>query len=114
MRMAPPVPPHPPAVIFASGSPDAGLDAAKKLGATAVKYPGPASECEAEPANNGFNSGIRVGIIARETEDEAWEVAEQRFPEDRKGELTHQLAMKVSDSLWHKQLSETANRTRPA
>src|SRR5438094_2164321 len=114
LRMTPPLPPELLPEIFVSGSSDAGLDAAKKLGATAVKYPRPASECEAEPANNGFNSGIRVGIIARETEDEAWEVAEQRFPEDRKGELTHQLAMKVSDSLWHKQLSETANRTRPA
>lgn len=97
---------------FVSGSSDSGLEAAKKLAATAVKYPRPASECEAEPANNGFKSGIRVGIIARENEDEAWEIAEQRFPEDRKGELTHQLAMKVSDSLWHKQLSDTANKTR--
>jgi alkanesulfonate monooxygenase len=97
---------------FVSGSSDSGLDAAKKLGATAVRYPRPASECEAEPANNDFKSGIRVGIIARENEDQAWEIAEQRFPEDRKGELTHQLAMKVSDSLWHKQLSDTANKTR--
>src|SRR6185503_6910978 len=34
-----------------------------------------------------------------------------RFPEDRKGQLTHQLAMKVSDSVWHKQLSELARAT---
>lgn len=112
LRMIPALPPELFPEIFVSGSSDAGLDAARKLGATAVKYPRPARECEAEPANNGVKSGIRVGIIARETEDEAWDVAEQRFPEDRKGELTHQLAMKVSDSLWHKQLSETANKTR--
>ncbi|MGB8522363.1 MAG: hypothetical protein WCD43_05320, partial [Candidatus Acidiferrales bacterium] len=43
-------------------------------------------------------------------EDHAWDVAEERFPEDRKGEVTHQLAMKISDSTWHKQLSETARR----
>lgn len=112
LRMTPPLPPELLPEIFISGSSEAGLDAAKKLGATAVKYPRPSSECEAEPANNGHKSGIRVGIIARETEDEAWEIAEQRFPEDRKGELTHQLAMRVSDSLWHRQLSETANKTR--
>lgn len=112
LRMIPPLPSELLPEIFVSGSSEAGLDAARKLGATAVKYPRPASECEAEPANNGFKSGIRVGIITRETEDEAWEIAEQRFPEDRKGELTHQLAMKVSDSLWHKQLSDTANKTR--
>jgi alkanesulfonate monooxygenase len=112
LRMTPSLPAELFPETFVSGSSDAGLDAARKLGATAVKYPRPASECEAEPANSDFKSGIRVGIIARETEDEAWEVAEQRFPEDRKGELTHQLAMKVSDSLWHKQLSDTANKTR--
>jgi len=39
---------------------------------------------------------------------EAWRVAHKRFPEDRKGQLTHQLAMTVSDSSWHHQLSETA------
>lgn len=112
LRMIPPLPSELLPEIFVSGSSEAGLDAAKKLGATAVKYPRPASECEAEPANKGFKSGIRVGIIARETEDEAWEIAEQRFPEDRKGELTHQLAMKVSDSLWHQQLSDIADKTR--
>lgn len=112
LRMIPPLPGELLPEIFVSGSSDAGLDAAKRLGATAVKYPRPATECVAEPANNGLKSGIRVGIIARETEDQAWEIAEQRFPEDRKGELTHQLAMKVSDSLWHKQLSDTAGRTR--
>jgi len=37
---------------------------------------------------------------------EAWSIARARFPEDRKGQLTHQLAMKVSDSSWHRQLSE--------
>ena len=112
LRMTPPLPTELFPETFVSGSSEAGLDAAKKLSATAVKYPRPASECEAEPANNGLKSGIRVGIIARDNEDEAWEIAEQRFPEDRKGELTHQLAMKVSDSLWHKQLSDTANKTR--
>ncbi len=112
LRMTPPLPPELFPETFVSGSSEAGLDAAKKLGATAVKYPRPPSECEAEPASNILKSGIRVGILARENEDEAWEVAEERFPEDRKGELTHQLAMRVSDSLWHKQLSETANKTR--
>jgi alkanesulfonate monooxygenase len=112
LKMIPPLPPELLPEIFVSGSSEAGLEAAKQLGATAVKYPKPASECEAESAVDGFKSGIRVGIIARETEDEAWEIAEGRFPEDRKGELTHQLAMKVSDSIWHKQLSDTANKTR--
>ena len=36
-------------------------------------------------------------------------MARARFPEDRKGQLTHQLAMRVSDSHWHRQLSELGN-----
>jgi alkanesulfonate monooxygenase len=52
-----------------------------------------------------------VGIIARSDEDEAWKVAFERFPEDRKGQLTHQLAMKVSDSAWHKRLSEIGSQS---
>jgi alkanesulfonate monooxygenase len=32
-------------------------------------------------------------------------VARARFPGDRKGQLTRQLAEKVSDSVWHKQMA---------
>jgi alkanesulfonate monooxygenase len=98
--------------IFISGSSDAGLESAKALKATAVKYPKPAKECEAEAPLDNIDSGVRVGIITRRDEAEAWEIAEQRFPEDRKGQITHQLAMKVSDSSWHQQLSETAKHTK--
>jgi len=91
--------------IFVSASSEAGLAAARTLGATAVKYPKPAGE-EEIPADAGIAFGIRVGIIARASDDEAWGVARARFPEDRRGQVTHQLAMKTSDSVWHKQLSE--------
>jgi alkanesulfonate monooxygenase len=112
LKMTPPLPAELFPGIFISGSSDAGLASAKALKATAVKYPKPAKECEAEPPLDGVDSGVRVGIIARRNESEAWEVAEQRFPEDRKGQITHQLAMKVSDSLWHQQLSQTAQHTK--
>jgi alkanesulfonate monooxygenase len=111
LKMTPPLSPELFPGIFISGSSDAGLAAAKALKATAVKYPKPAKECEAEASLDGIDSGVRVGIIARADESEAWETAEQRFPEDRKGQITHQLAMKVSDSSWHQQLSQTAKHT---
>ena len=60
---------------------------------------------------NYDQAGIRVGIIARPTSAEAWSVAIERFPGDRKGQLAHQLAMRMSDSVWHKQLSEMAQAT---
>lgn len=112
LRMTPPLPPHLFPGIFVSGSSEAGVAAAKAMGATAIRYPKPAKEYESELPPSEMESGIRVGIIARETADEAWAIALQRFPEDRKGQLTHALAMKVSDSSWHKQLSELADETR--
>lgn len=91
--------------VFVSGSSDAGLAAARAIHAVAIRYPKPASE-EVARLDAGVSCGIRVGIIARRDEREAWAIARSRFPEDRKGQLTRQLATKVSDSLWHKQLSE--------
>lgn len=91
--------------LMISGSSPAGLAAARAIQATAVKYPKPPGE-EVDQRGDTVDSGVRVGIIAREDPDEAWRVALERFPEDRKGQITHKLAMKVSDSQWHKQLSE--------
>jgi alkanesulfonate monooxygenase len=106
LRMIPSLPPELFPGILVSGSSEAGLAAAKAIGATAVKYPKPPGEYETDPPDENLNSGVRVGIIARHDEDEAWHIAHERFPEDRKGEVAHQMAMKVSDSVWHKQLSE--------
>jgi alkanesulfonate monooxygenase len=109
LKLTPPLPPDLFPGIFVSGSSDAGLAAAKVIGATAVKYPKAPGE-EVAP-DEGVGAGVRVGIIAREDGEEAWRIARERFPEDRRGQLTHQLAMKVSDSVWHGQLSELADAT---
>ena len=105
LKMTPPLPEELYPGILISGSSDAGLAAAREIGATAVKYPKPPGE-EVDQRGDVIDSGVRVGIIARENSDEAWRVGRERFPEDRKGQITHKLAMKVSDSQWHKQLSE--------
>jgi alkanesulfonate monooxygenase len=106
LRMIPSLPPELFPGILVSGSSEAGLAAAKAIGATAVKYPKPPGEYENDPPDENLNSGVRVGIITRDDEVEAWRIAHERFPEDRNGEVAHQMAMKVSDSVWHKQLSE--------
>jgi alkanesulfonate monooxygenase len=92
--------------VLVSGSSEAGMDAARQLKGTAVEYPKPPAEYASVPAANIASRGIRIGIIARPEDAEAWSVAHDRYPEDRRGQLTHQLAMKVSDSSWHRQLSE--------
>jgi alkanesulfonate monooxygenase len=97
--------------ILMSGSSEASLAAAEKLGATAIKYPKSPTEDQGVVRETKIDSGVRTGIIVRETEEEAWRVAHQRFPDDRKGQIAHELAMKTSDSVWHKQLSEFAHFT---
>jgi alkanesulfonate monooxygenase len=108
LRMIPPLAPELAPEILVSGSSPAGLAAAQALGATAVKYPQPAEQ-EPDCHQAAVKAGVRVGIIARKSEEEAWQTAQERFPGDRKGQITHQLAMKTSDSSWHKQLSQMAS-----
>lgn len=109
LKMAPPLAPELFPGIMISGSSDAGLAAAREIGATAIKYPKPAGE-EQSLAGEVVPCGVRVGIVAREHADDAWRVARERFPEDRKGQIMHNLAMKVSDSKWHQQLTELGQR----
>lgn len=112
LKLTPPIPdelrPH----FFVSGSSDAGLSAARAIAATAVKYPGRSDE-DAGTLGESIDRGIRVGIIARERSEEAWAVAHARFPPDRKGQIAHSMAMTVSDSKWHEQLSAMGQRSKP-
>ena len=112
LRLTPSLPEHLQPGWLISGSSPAGRAAATAIGAIAIEYPTPPDETrnvETVPAGHG----IRVGIIARDSADEAWRVAHDRFPEDRRGRLSHALAMKTSDSAWHRTLSELA-RENPA
>ena len=92
--------------VLMSGSSEAGMAAAMQTGAIAVQYPEPPGHYEGAPAPESTPRGVRIGIITRPREDDAWEVALARFPDDRMGQLTRQLATKVSDSSWHQRLSE--------
>ncbi len=90
-----------------SGSSPAGLNSARAIGAIPVQYPEPpenySSSSDGAPLGG---HGLRIGIIARSDEEEAWRVALDRFPDDRQGQITHKLALKVSDSVWHQRLAE--------
>ncbi len=108
LKLSPPLPAELSPGIFISGSSEAGLAAAKAIGATAIKYPKPATEGQNEFHVDGVACGVRVGVLSRQRDDEAWAVARAQFPVDRKGQLTRHLATKISDSVWHKQLSELA------
>jgi alkanesulfonate monooxygenase len=102
LRLTPEVPAELRPGLLMSGSSPAGLAAAEEIGATPVKYPKPPGEEELS-GEAGF--GVRIGIVARDDADEAWRVAHERFPDTREGQIAHKVAMGVSDSHWHKQLS---------
>src|SRR5262245_2817913 len=106
LKMTPPLSPDLSTGILISGSSEAGLPASKAIGAVSVKCAKAVNEYVGVGVDEAVDSGVRVGIITRKDQDEAWRVAYERYPEDRKGQIAHQLAMKVSDSTWHKQLSE--------
>jgi alkanesulfonate monooxygenase len=105
LKLVPVVPHELAPGILISGSSEAGARAAEAISATRVKYPQPPGEEALQAVNGTGPAGIRVGVITRPQADEAWDVAHGRFPEDRKGQITHNLAMRVTDSKWHEQLS---------
>lgn len=105
-RLAPALPPGLLPEVFMSGSSPAWLAASRRLGVTAVKCPQPPGE--EEPWVDGDSAGsfgVRIGVIAREDAGEAWQVALERFPEDRSGKITSRVRAKLSDSQWHQELS---------
>lgn len=91
-----------------SGSSPAGMEAAETIGATAIRYP-EAPGVEDRVTGLAVSCGIRIGIIAAERSEDAWAIARDRFPIDRKGQLAHKFAMKTSDSQWHNQLSQASD-----
>jgi alkanesulfonate monooxygenase len=105
LRLAPELPDHLFPGVTVSGSSAAGMAAACRLGATAIQYPKPAGDYVGSHGMEAEDKGIRIGVIARADAGEAWRVARERFPGDRRGQIMHEIAMQTSDSVWHRQLS---------
>jgi alkanesulfonate monooxygenase len=104
LRMTPLLPSLEPQFLM-SGSSRASRAAAIQIGATAVEYPEPNPP---QYADVPPRRGIRVGIIADKNAGQAWQIAHQRFPPDRRGQLQHEIAIRVSDSAWQKTLGALA------
>ena len=116
LKMTPPLPEGLSPGVLISGSSEAGLIAARFLEAVPILYAKPAKDCASTAVKRGSRFGIRIGVMARPTEEEAWKEARGRFPEEKKGKMIHGLAMKVSDSVWHHELSNAIeeNKTTPS
>jgi alkanesulfonate monooxygenase len=93
--------------VFVSGaSPDC-ADAQKALRAVRLSYPRALREYAGD-GSGVRGTGIRVGILARDTAEQAWREAHRRFPADRFGEELHDVAAGLVESQWHQALSRGA------
>lgn len=110
LTLKPPLAPELYPGILVSGSSPAGMAAAAEIGATPIQYPEPLGPGAPIKPCASRTCGVRIGIVSRLREEDAWQVARDRFPADRKGQLTRQLASKISDSAWHKQLADVGQR----
>jgi alkanesulfonate monooxygenase len=89
-----------------SGSSEAGFAAAKKVGARVIQYLRPSQEYADETFDAQLQYGTRLGIIVRDTSEEAWALARERFPVDTTGQSLRQLAVELTDSVWVKELDK--------
>jgi len=101
--------------LTVSGSSPGGLKCAESLGATAITYPEPPSSDftgrsdAIDPVPGSVDgTGIRIGILARESADDAWAEAVRRFPPDADRQARQEAVAKTSDSLWFQRLSALA------
>jgi len=103
----PALPPHLRPELFISGSSEAGRRAGDRLGALALRYPQPPGTGSPGPHNDLGGGGVRIGVIARDSGQEAWSVARDRFPDTRAGRMLQRMARNSSDSEWIARLSES-------
>jgi alkanesulfonate monooxygenase len=88
-----------------SGSSPAGKAVAARLEACAIQYPRPSREYERETLDARLEHGIRLGIVVRESSEEAWSSAKRRFPASDEGAGLRECVSEMSDSMWVKALT---------
>lgn len=91
--------------ILLSGQSDAARRLCRELGATGLQMLQPEIEEGLEDVG-----AIHFGIIARETEDEAWAAAHARYPENEEDQEILEYAMRNTDSLWKRQMKLASER----
>jgi alkanesulfonate monooxygenase len=85
---------------FIAGNSPMAIAAARKLGVVRLTYPLRPHEYTGDerPLNR---TGIRIGVIARDTTERAWCEAHRRFPPDPVGTAVRALTASQLDARWH-------------
>lgn len=91
---------------FVAGTSGAGREAARALGVPQLTHPLEAGEYELDDAADRLRgSGIRLGVLARDTHEQAWAEAGRRFPWNPRVEALLARRMRLSDSRWVAELA---------
>ena len=115
LQLAPAMPKHLFPILTVSGSSQAGRSAARELGARAIEYLRPAKEYDQLPLDRTLQLGTRLGIIVRNSTEEAWRAAHAAYAENADGAAIRQGAAQISDSQWVRDLvkRQDAPETHP-
>ncbi|MFI9380458.1 LLM class flavin-dependent oxidoreductase [Kutzneria sp. NPDC052558] len=92
--------------VFVAGSSPASRRAAEEVGDIAITHPEPVDQF-AQTFLDGSRTvriGIRVGLIVRDTDEQAWRVAHDRYQSDRRTRLKTAMRRK-SDSDWSRRMA---------
>ncbi|MEK8174691.1 LLM class flavin-dependent oxidoreductase [Streptomyces sp. M19] len=89
-----------------AGSSEAGRKAAEEVADVAVTHPEPLTSFAGDfaTARAGLRIGIRIGLLARATDEEAWLAAREHYPSDRRSYLKTVMRQK-SESDWSRRLA---------
>jgi alkanesulfonate monooxygenase len=94
--------------VFVAGSSTSAKKISARYQAIAMTNPTPVNDFAtgyAAELRGRCRIGVRLGLIARETGAEAWEVARDRFPPDRRARINVMLNGQSSDSVWRRSLA---------
>jgi len=103
----PPLPASHQPTFFVCAASETGRAAAKELGATTVHH-----ATTTAPSTTATTPCVRLGVIARATEDEAWDEAHARFPVNRSTRFARRLEVAWSDSRSQAELQAAAHEER--
>ena len=98
--------------IFIAGSSAKAEELSLRHGAISVTNPEPIDlfAGHAERIHAGARVGVRLGLIARESTEEAWAAAHTYFPVSRAAQINVKLNGRASDSVWRRNLAKLSAR----
>jgi alkanesulfonate monooxygenase len=105
LQLLPAVDPGLRPLYYVAGQSEAAMRIVEKVGATGMRMLGP--QLEQPP---GRTQAIHFGIVTRDSEDDAWRAARERFPDDEIGRFVQEQSMKNTDSEWKRRLQLAASQ----